>query len=247
MSTDAAMPTVSSALPTCLSGLSYTTKQLALLATSCVKRSHALDGAPPRPRAPRRLRYRRARLPTPVLRALRRRRRRRPAHPHALRVPLILGGRWIRSAMQAMEAKTTSLKAMPGWTVTKAKEVSVIAMGKWARVAVFEGKKVKAQAGLFMRRALWDIMLCTIFRDISHWMLFRSHVLRLLLSQGTFQWNAYDCTFKELCTVKWLFDATVTASMKLCSQTNQTDPIAAVDVVDAHYCEPLGLFSGEAG
>merc|ERR1712109_322903 len=49
----------------------------------------------------------------------------------------------------AMKAKkTTSMKAMGGMKVMKAKRVSIIARGKSARARVFRGTKVKTASGM---------------------------------------------------------------------------------------------------
>merc|ERR1711953_1431900 len=48
----------------------------------------------------------------------------------------------------ATEAETTSMKAMKGMKVMKAKRVSIIARGKAARAKVFRGTKVKTISGI---------------------------------------------------------------------------------------------------
>merc|ERR1712172_341291 len=49
----------------------------------------------------------------------------------------------------AMKAKkTTSMEAMKGMKVMKAKRVSIIAKGKRAKSAVFRGSKVKTSGGM---------------------------------------------------------------------------------------------------
>merc|ERR1711979_185725 len=49
--------------------------------------------------------------------------------------------------MGAMKAKKTTMKVMKAKAM-KAKRVSVIAKGKYARAAVFNGKKAKTQGGM---------------------------------------------------------------------------------------------------
>merc|ERR1712113_826417 len=49
---------------------------------------------------------------------------------------------------KAMKAKATTMKAMKGMKVMKAKKFSVIAKGKMARAAVFRGTKVKTVSGM---------------------------------------------------------------------------------------------------
>merc|ERR1712045_533104 len=49
---------------------------------------------------------------------------------------------------KAVKAKATSMKAMKGMKVMKAKRVSIIAKGKRARASVFRGTKVKISGGM---------------------------------------------------------------------------------------------------
>merc|ERR1712242_324600 len=49
---------------------------------------------------------------------------------------------------KAKKAKTTSMGAMKGMKVMKAKRVSIIAKGKRARASVFNGSKVKTSGGM---------------------------------------------------------------------------------------------------
>merc|ERR1711992_337595 len=51
------------------------------------------------------------------------------------------------------KAKATSMKAMKGMKVMKAKRVSIIAKGKRARASVFRGSKVKTSGGMAKARA----------------------------------------------------------------------------------------------